>query len=64
MKTSPNDIREKANRAKGLPCYCGSLADGRCDMCTGLAPVGGERWNGQLAEQAELVTILIGLDRQ
>ncbi len=44
---------ERINRAAGLPCYCSGIWSGYCDFCTGLAPKGGDRWTGQLAEQSK-----------
>lgn len=42
--------RQQARNMAGTPCYCGSLADGWCDFCSGLAPEGGSRWQDALKE--------------
>jgi hypothetical protein len=44
---------EQANREAGRPCYCASLWSGFCDMCTGLAPMNGDRWRAMLREYGQ-----------
>ena len=43
---------EETNRRAGWPCYCGSLASGWCDCCSGIVKEDDPRWIGQLDYQS------------